>query len=208
VVDKSWLVIGPGRTGSLTIVRSIYALYNYDFNVITYVGPYEKVRPIKPLDVVHVHDIKWLHEVNENTEVIISTRNPIESALSWCILPEIGNYHFYPFKDEDVNKLKSLEIKKFYLDSKKFLTTYNNIVNFYKQLKLKDNYHIIDYSDWSHDPTQILHKLGYSVTAPSKYLTMKNPGSHCDWIENWEEISQICKSLIPNTLVTHTSNEG
>jgi len=80
VVDKSWLVIGPGRTGSLTIVRSIYALYNYDFNVITYVGPCEKVRPIKPLDVVHVHDIKWLHEVNENTEVIISTRNPIESA--------------------------------------------------------------------------------------------------------------------------------
>ena len=208
MVDKSWLVIGPGRTGSLTIVRSIYSLYDYDFNVITYVGPYEGVRPIKPLDIVHTHDLKWLDQVNENTEVIISTRDPIESTLSWCILPEIGEYHFYPFKKEDVYKLKSIKIKKFYLDPNKFLRIYNSIVNFYKQLQMKDNYHVIDYSGWSNDPTKILHKLGYQIDAPSNMLTIKNPGSHGDWIENWEEISQICKSLIPNTLVTHTSNES
>jgi hypothetical protein len=208
VVGKSWLVLSPGRTGSLTIVRSIYSLYKYDFNIITYVGPYEDVRPIKPFDVVHVHDLKWLDQVNENTEVIISTRDPIESTLSWCILPEIGEYHFYPFKEDDVAKLKSIKVKKFYLDPNKFLKIYDSIVCFYKQLKLKDNYHIVDYSDWSDDPTQILRKLGYDVDAPSKYLTMKNPGSHCDWIENWEEISELCKSLVPNTLITDAPNKG
>ena len=208
MVDKSWLVLSPGRTGSLTIVRSIYSLYKYDFNVITHIGPNEIIRPIRPLDVVHTHNLKWLDQVNENTEVIISTRDPIESTLSWCILPEIGDYHFYPFKDEDVIKLNSIKVKKFYLDPDKFLSIYNRTMDFYKQLPMKDNYHIVDYSEWSDDSTQILRKLGYNVDAPSKYLTMKNPGSHSDWIENWEEISAICKSLVPNTLITNSSNKG
>jgi hypothetical protein len=194
-VAKSWLVIGPGRTGSLTIVRSIYSLYKYDFNVITHIGPNEVTRPIKPLDVVHTHDLKWLNEVNEDTEVIISTRNPVESTLSWCILPEIGDYHFYPYKEEDMNKLKSMEIKKFYLSPSKFLSTYIRTVNFYKKLQLKDSYKILDYSEWSDDPSKILRKLGHGVDSPIKYLTAKNPGSHCDWIENWEEISKISESL-------------
>jgi hypothetical protein len=209
VVDKSWLVIGPGRTGSLTIVRSIYSLYKYDFNIITHVGPNEIIRPIKPLDIVHTHTLKWLDEVNENTEVIISTRNPIESTLSWCILPKLGAYHFYPYKNADVVKLNSIKVEKFYLDPDKFLSYYNNTMDFYKQLPMKDSYHIIDYSEWSNDPTQILRKLGYGVDAPGKYLTMKNPGPHCDWIENWEEISELFKSLsVPNPLVTHSSNKG
>ena len=208
MVDKSWLVLSPGRTGSLTIVRSIYSLYKYDFNVITHIGPNEIIRPIRPLDVVHTHNLKWLDQVNENTEVIISTRDPIESTLSWCILPEIGDYHFYPFKDEDVIKLNSIKVKKFYLDPDKFLSIYNRTMDFYKQLPMKDNYHIVDYSEWSDDSTQILRKLGYNVDAPSKYLTMKNPGSHSDWIENWEEISELCKSLVPNTLITDAPNKG
>ncbi len=209
MVDKSWLVVGPGRTGSLTIVRSIYALYKYDFNIITHIGPNEDVRPIKPLDVVHTHSLKWLDAVNENTEVIVSTRNPIESTLSWCILPEIDNYHFYPFKKEDVIKLYSMKVKKFYLDPNKFLSIYKQVMDFYKQLQVKDNYHIIDYSEWSDSPTQILRKLGYNIDAPSKYLTMKTPGSHRDWIENWEEITELVKSLsIPDTFITHTLNKG
>jgi hypothetical protein len=208
VVDKSWLVLSPGRTGSLTIVRSIYSLYKYDFNVITHIGPNEIIRPIRPLDVVHTHNLKWLDQVNENTEVIISTRDPIGSTLSWCILPEIGDYHFYPFKDEDVIKLNSIKVKKFYLDPDKFLSIYNRTMDFYKQLPMKDNYHIVDYSEWSDDSTQILRKLGYNVDAPSKYLTMKNPGSHSDWIENWEEISELCKSLVPNTLITDAPDKG
>ena len=196
-MDKSWLVVSPGRTGSLTIVRSIYSLYKYDFNVITHVGPETKIRPIQPLDVVHAHDLKWLNQVNDDTEVIISTRNLVESALSWCILPEIGDYHFYPYKEEDMDKLKSIEIKKFYLSPSKFLSTYIRMVNFYKKLQIKDSYKILDYSEWSDDPSKILRILGYDADAPVKYLTAKNPGSHSDWIENWDEIMSISKSL-PN----------
>jgi hypothetical protein len=194
-VDKSWLVLGPGRTGSLTIVRSIYSLYNYNFNIITYAGPREVLRPIKLSEVVHAHDLTWLDQVNEDTEVIISTRNPVESALSWCIVPEIGTYHFYPHKKEDMDKLKSIKIKKFYLSPSKFLSTYTKIVNFYKNLQIKDSYKILDYSEWSDDPSKILSKLGYNGEAPIKQLTAKNPGSHRDWIENWEEISRISESL-------------
>ena len=198
-VDKSWLVIGPGRTGSLTIVRSIYSLYNYNFNKITYVGPNDSIRPINPLDVVHAHDLNWLEQVNEHTEVVISTRSPVESALSWCILPAIGSYHFYPFREESMKSLQSLEVKKFYLNPNDFLNHYNRIVDFYTRLKVKNNFTILDYSEWESDPTKILQKLNYKVDAPAKYLTVKNPGLHCDWIENWEEISEIFKNL-PNNV--------
>ena len=216
--DKSWLIIGPGRTGSRAIVRSVYCLYAYDFNVINKINPNDIVRPIKPFDVIHTHDLFWLNQVNENTEVIISTRNPVDSALSWCILPKLGDYHFYSHNKEHISKLKSMEIKKFYLDPNEFLKVYNNAINFYKQIQLKDNYRIIDYGEWSNDPKQIFCKLNFNVnehTKYLKYLPIKNPGSPIEWIENWEEISDICKtlttnalSLIPNTLITHTFNEG
>jgi hypothetical protein len=102
-----------------------------------------------------------------------------------------------------------MKVKKFYLDPNKFLSIYKQVMDFYKQLQVKDNYHIIDYSEWSDSPTQILRKLGYNIDAPSKYLTMKTPGSHRDWIENWEEITELVKSLsIPDTFITHTLNKG
>lgn len=216
MVDKSWLVIGPGRTGSLVIVQSIYSLYKYNFNVINIINPTDIVRPIKPLDVVHTHELSWLNEVNENTEVIISTRNPVESALSWCILPKLDNYHFYSYNKEHLTKLKSTKIKKFYLDPNEFLRYYGNVIDFYKQIQLKDNYRIIDYSEWSNDPKQIFNKLNFNINnAHIKYLPIKNPGSPIEWIENWEEISDICNSLqknlislIPLTFIPHTFDKS
>jgi hypothetical protein len=217
-VDKSWIVVGPVRTGSRTIVRSIYCfLHKYNFSIINKINPNDAIRPIKPLDVIHTHDLSWLDQVTENTEVIISTRNPVESALSWCILPKLGSYHFYIYNEEVSSKVKSIEIKKFYLNPNSFLEVYNNIVTFYKNLQLKNNYRIIDYSEWSDDPTQIFHKLNFNIEHIKylKYLPIKNPGSPDQWIENWEEISEICKSLptnaislIPNTLITHTFDES
>lgn len=217
-MDKSWLVVGPGRTGSRAIVRSIYSLYKYDFNIINKVNPTDAIRPIKPMDVIHTHDLSWLDQVNENTEVIISTRNPIESALSWCILPKLGRYHFYIYTKEYISELKSIEVKKFYLNPDDFLKSYNTIINFYKQLQLKNRYRIIDYSEWSNDPKQIFRRLDFNVDEHIKYLRylpIRNPGSPIKWIENWEDISEICKtlttdalSLIPNTLITHTLNQS
>jgi hypothetical protein len=217
-VDKSWLVVGPGRTGSQVITMSIHSLYKYDFSIIDKVGPNDAVRPIKPFDVIHTHNPAWLNQVNENTEVIISTRNPIESALSWCILPKLGKYHFYIHNKEYISEFKSVEINKFYLDPDDFLKVYSTIINFYKQLQLKDRYRIIDYSEWSNDTKQIFRRLDINVDEHIKYLRylpIRNPGSPAKWIENWEDISEICKtlttdalSLIPNTLITHTLDEG
>ena len=216
-VDKSWLVVGPVRSGSRAIVRSIYSLYRYDFNIINQINPDDIVRPIKPLDIIHTHDLAWLNQVNKNTEVIISTRNPVESALSWCILPKLGDYHFYNFNLKHLSKLKSIEVKKFYLDPNDFLKVYDNIVNFYKQIQLKDNYRIIDYSEWSNDVTQIFRRLNFNVDTHIKYiqyLPVKNPGTPAEWIENWEDISEVCKplttnalSLIPLTFITHPFNK-
>ena len=205
VADKSWLIVSPGRTGSKTIVNSIryYALCKYN-SKINYVGPNEISKPIKSYDIVHSHNPKWLNEINDNTKVIISSRDMIESTLSWCIVPKInyldGEYHFYPYKISSIVKFNLINnnVKnKFYVDPTHFLSIYYDIVKFYKETQIKDSYHILDYSEWADQPSTILRKLNYDIDVPEKFLPLKNPGPHSDWIENWEEILEISKSL-PN----------
>jgi len=200
VAAKSWLVLGPGRTGSFTIVSSIYALYKNKVAIENQIGPGCPVRPIKPGNVIHTHNLDWLAEITEDTCVIISTRNPIESALSWCIRPKINRYHFFQNKKEDIFDIKFLKIEKFYLSPAVFLSIYNSVVvDFYLQLKMQDSYHLLDYNDWNKNPAQILRKLGYNIDVSMDYFPIKNPWSPSDWIENWEEISEICSTL-PNNV--------
>lgn len=194
---ESWLIVSPGRTGSLTIVRAIYQLYNFDFSKINYISPNFEPKDIKPFDIIHSHNIEWLNYVADHTTVIVSTRNPIESALSYCILPEIGTYHFYPFKKEDVEKVNSFKIKKFYLDTEKFLETYKSCISFYNKIKLKKNYKVLDYSQWNENPKSIAKLLGLNLDLDLKHLTLKNPGKHKDFILNWEEIEKLCQKLSP-----------
>lgn len=208
MINKSWLIVGPGRTGSLTIVNSIlsqYILHGYKANMLTYVGPDNISRPINPLEIVHVHNTDWLEQVNSNTEVIISTRDLVESALSWCILPKLGDFHFHAKNKEAMIKFDLLETKiktnqsKFYLHPDVFLSNYYRVVDFYKKLKIKNSYILIDYSDWEHQPSNILQKLNFKfLYIPKKFLTMKNPGKSSDWITNWEEITEICNFLPRN----------
>lgn len=195
---NSWIVIGPGRTGSLTIARSLYSFYNYDENKFVYFGPDDKPRLINKNFIVHTHNKKWLDFVNTNTEIIVSTRDPVDSALSWCIQPKLKQWHFYPWKTEDVDALKNLKISKFYLNPADLLNRYQNIMNWYNSLEIKNNYKILDYSKWCDNTSLILLLLGYKKIAPKNLLTIKNPYSYKDWVINHEEITDLCDSLNRN----------
>lgn len=195
-MNDSWLIIGPGRTGSQAIARSLYSLYKFDFDKIKYIDSLEQPKPIGPGTIVHAHNMAWFNIIKNDINVVISTRNPVESALSWVIRPKLVKYHFFGFKEEDINEHRNIKITKFHVTKENFLFYYNKAMNFYNNLRIKKNWHVLDYSDWSSDPTQILKKLNFNVNVSLNELTIKNPGKHSDWIENYEEINDLCKTLV------------
>jgi len=192
-VAKSWLVLSPKRTGSLAIVRSLYALYNYDANKFNYVSPSDSPHSIQQDFIIHTHNIDWIEFVTENTEVIISVRDPVESSLSWCIQPLLKEWHFYPWQVDKVNEIKKIE--GFYLNPKDFIQSYENTIQWYNDLKIKDSYKILNYADWKDNPSTILTRLGYDTIAKENRLTLKNPGMPERWIKNYDEISDIANKL-------------
>jgi hypothetical protein len=139
-VDKKWIIVGPGRTGSLLIVRSLYVFYGFNYSKFTYLGPNVVPKPLEPNSIVHSHDPNWVNFADDNTRVIVSTRDPVESALSWCIQPMIGKWHIMNIRD-----LNQTCITKFVLDPNTLLRTYNKIINFYKNFVVLPEYTVLNY---------------------------------------------------------------
>lgn len=200
MVDN-WLIIGPGRTGSNAIVRTIYSLYGYKKHLYNYINPHTVPHSLSKGDIVHSHDNNWLLYATEYTRVIISTRDPVESALSWCIQPHLNKWHFYNNK-KDIKFLNELQIKKFVLDPNTFLEHYNKVKKFYNEIKILPHYRVIDYSDWCNDPSKICTLLGINIKIKTNTLPLKNPGTPSDWIENFDEIFDIIKTLDRTTVNT------
>jgi hypothetical protein len=196
---NNWLVVGPGRTGSLAIVRALHLALRWlnPGKTIKLLTPHDTPHKIKINSVVHSHNVKWLTKVRKDTGVIISTRDPVESALSWAIQPGFGLFHFFNSNDEHAAKLAEIKTlgKKMYVDPEHFLSLYNDAILFYKNLPLADSYYILRYEDWCKESNMVLHHLGISMTIEVERLPAKNPGKHSDWISNWDEIELIANGL-------------
>lgn len=195
----NWIVLGSGRTGSRVIVNSLYALYNYDKDNYTVINPHEKPKPLIKNQIVHTHDPYWLDYETENTKVIISTRDPVDSVLSWFVKPLLNDqWHLYAHNPMDVKTYIDLRKStyKVNIDIDMFIEKYQQALNVYAKIKLKPTYKVIDYSDWCDDSSRILPLLGYeNIKTDSKYLILKNPGPHSKWIENYDELSKVIETL-------------
>lgn len=194
----SFVVLGPGRTGSLSVVRSLYALYNY--NDYVYCSPKTWPRLIEPNEVVHTHRVEWLDFVdNKRTQVIITTRDPVDSTISWFLKYDITQqWHFYANDADDIKRYMDVRKKthKVYIDPDAFVEKYKEALNVYNRIELKPTYKIIDYNDWCDDPNKILPLLGYeNFRVDPRGLILKNPGPHSRWIENWDELSKVLETL-------------
>jgi hypothetical protein len=201
---NSWMVLGPGRTGSLVIV---HMLFFSSVPKLIYRDPDIAARSIDEHELIHTHNLDWLNHVTDSTGIVISIRNPIESALSWCILPKFGktngklNYHFFKHTIRKVEELQH-NIVPFTLPVDQFLEAFNHANSFYEQYELQDQHYIIEYEDWCDQPGRILDQLELVEYSPATLLTLdsvpiplKNPGSHSEWISNWAEIERVSKSL-------------
>jgi hypothetical protein len=190
----SWIVISPGRTGSGVICAALYNIYskNSPNNLKFHHAGIVNHLPMKYLDLVHTHKIDDLNLALEDTQCVLSTRNMVESALSFCIQPHIGYWHVYKH-----DNIPSINIKPFVLNIDDFFYHYNNAVQFFKTIgnKLQKNTIVIDYEEFCNDTNNISNILGYGVELNSIKLPIKNPGMHKDWILNWDEIEPIISAL-------------
>ena len=188
--DHSWIVIGPGRTGSKFIVDVISAAIRQTGIDATYIHPDRSVLPF-PGVVQHSHNTN--HLKLGHSHCVLSTRDCVDSALSWCIRPHVGIYHFYP----NASHARTMKIKPFVLDEEIFLQHHKQIQQFYIDVEkyLPQNTIRIDYSQFQDSPRSIIDILKFDPSTPLHRAVKKNPTTHSDWILNWDEIDLVIKSL-------------
>ena len=193
----SYIVVGPGRTGSKYIVNILRHFHLQNFIFLKYNSPDLEVKSIEPFNIYHSHTKEIIKLENKNTKIILSIRNIINSTLSWFIVPYIKKFHL--FRDD----LSKTEVVPFYLDPQTFIVHYNHTKNFYQYFTKEsiEKITIINYDDVLHpdgnlDYHVILNKLNLKIREPIlNPLIVKNPGTYPQWIKNWEEIKSIFDSL-------------
>lgn len=190
-----WLVLSPGRTGSKMIVDCVRGAYREQGLRLHYIMPQDEISFCPNLSIVHSHRNVDAHLIGTGVNVILSTRDLVDSAISWCVVSNTGQYHLYPALDQkEINQLNQ-KIPKFYLSPDDFYLQYRNIRRFYENLPLSKNMIIIDYAEIKDDYTLIYERLGIPKPIEEQRLSIKNPGTPEQWITNWEEISELISKL-------------
>jgi len=213
--EDSYVVVGPCRTGSRYIVDIIRLAYNKHRIKLLHLPPSPSPENFESLGVIyHSHDLEVFKIKNLNTKIILSTRNVVDSALSWCILTEnnswgtdpMNKYQLYPKK----HKLHNFLIEKyekiipsFYLDPEVLMSHYNKFKMFYQYITKKDLERsiIIEYNETPIFLNTIINKLNFEI--PISYyekfygeeIPVKNPGTPKQWIKNWNEIEDLIMPL-------------
>jgi len=198
----SFIILSPGRTGSRYITSLITQAYKQQGIMLKYMKPGEKVIAIERFNIYHSHDLEILKLERNNTLVVLSIRDLIDSTFSWCIrqmglVPSgINEDHFFIEKHQSLLEDLEQNIPSFHLDFNMFLSYYDNTKIFYQSLTKEDieNSIIIDY-DLLNDTSVILDKLKLKVTRPMNWLPIKGPGTHQEWIKNWVDIENMVESL-------------
>ena len=188
------IVSSPGRTGSV-LISTIF------FKVTGFAPIYREndnnIKPMGPRECLHSHQPQDVKLMNEHTFFILSKRNLIDTTFS----NEIGqrtNQWRYRKKDK-------VEIVPFTLSLQDFMHKYNQINQFYIDIKpiLPKNAFVIDYDEFKNDDELLydilkisrLHKRFFG-SKDREYPT-KTPGTHRDWIINYDELIEATKSLDP-----------
>jgi hypothetical protein len=195
--NDKWLVLSPGRTGSKIIIDCLYSSYREANLPIVYLTPREEITEIPALAIGHSHSISSLCHLDKNVRVVLSTRDMVESALSWCIYPKIGKFHLYPTHHQvRIDELQE-HIPSFHLTKEDLYRRYRHIKAFYDILATMpiEFTEIIDYENIKNDPAKVYDILGVAKPTRYKQMAIKNPGTYEQWITNWDEISELIVKL-------------
>ena len=177
---NKWMVLTPGRSGSTFIVESIsltnsirpfndslsmvHSLNDINFNIDTV----DQLN-FQPGNVWHSHNLNSLNFVDNNTELIISTRSIKEITVSFELAKLTKIWHFKNNNSElnqarknDISKLTSFEISP-----ASFVNQYNLMKNWYMACReiletKKLHYKVIDYSEFANNNEKIFDILKIS----------------------------------------------
>jgi hypothetical protein len=198
--QDSWLIIGPGRTGSKVIVDIIRGVYFKKCYPIKYFDPSSDLNralvdiPINK--IVHSHTVEFFDAFKKKrTHVVLSKRNMIESSLSWVIQREIGYWHIY-----DSTTLESINISPIKFDYDFFMQIHTSVTSFYQSIKsrLDESVIVIDYDDLKNNPYYVVaNKLGINeyIVDCNFILPIKNPGLPKNWFIDWDNIYEKISKL-------------
>ena len=187
------IILSPGRTGS--------TLISHFFSKVTKFTPYTRQHldnnlPMRPKQVLHSHTISDINLGNENTLYIISKRNMVESAFSSLIGRQTNKWEYY--------KNQSVRISNFEVSKEDFLSFYQAINNFYKNLSnvIPKHCQVIDYSEFNNNFENLFDIFNINKTyykfVDKNIIPIKTPGTYSDWIINYDELYSFSQNLDPN----------
>lgn len=165
----------------MTKITSFYRMYNENYSVLE-----NKM-------LQHSHDPKDVYLSNDNTYFILSIRNMMETIISKRIAQQIGKWVHYGQRIEVMPFYFTLgdyiqmyvDLKKYYIDILTLMPAKTKIINYED---FKDNiYNLFNIFDV---PKNRL--LRYNYRYP---IITKTPGSHKDWILNYDEITEFNEHL-------------
>ena len=174
------MVLTPGRSGSTIIVESIsltnsirpfndslsmvHSLNDINFNIDTV----DQLN-FQPGNVWHSHNLNSLNFVDNNTELIISTRSIKEITVSFELAKLTKIWHFKN-NNSELNRARKNNISKltsFEISPVSFVNQYNLMKNWYMACReiletKKLHYKVIDYSEFANNNEKIFDILKIS----------------------------------------------
>ena len=194
--DDTWVILSPTRTGSKTLVYCIEQSYSVSSIRLNLYFPEDKPTgklPYKSIWHSHTHEI--LNHLNDKTKVVLSVRDPKEIALSVCIVEHFKHWHIQRSNLKLVSQTKK-SVPKYKIDPDKFVFQFREILMWYN-VPINRNYIKVDYNDFKDDVHGIYGILDIPAPPYTFLPIVQNPAPLKDWVENWDEISEIYNDL-PN----------
>lgn len=196
-IHTNWLITSPGRTGGRLIADVLTHFYDLTLgHKLRYIGTGQdhEFNYRAHWQVYHSHDSTILTRFRNFGGRILNTRNMVQSALSYCILPFSKYYH--QWRDSGI----TITPEKHYLDPEVFSRHYNYQVEFYTRTRdfMGPDVIIMPYESIVQDTFYITRALGISDIHLTdirdtilRRSPIKNDWRPADWIANWQEIEQL-----------------
>jgi hypothetical protein len=204
-ISTNWIIISPGRTGSRFIADVYSIFYKELFGVdARYMGPGTEFDQDAHWQMFHTHDPTFYTRHRAHARCILSTRDMVEAALSYCIVDRTKLYHVFGSTQRE----EIPDVEPFHLSLDEFMEQYSYQISFYKQVRdiIDEKTVVVRYKSIMEDWRCVLWDSGFSpdnITAGvaqkvRKLAPLKNSWNNKAWISNWDELESCVKNLPRN----------
>jgi hypothetical protein len=204
-ISTNWIITSPGRTGSRFISDVLAIYYREQFGVrAEYSGPGTEFQPNGHWQIYHTHDPTQIAIHRAHARSIVSCRDIVESALSYCVVDRTRLYHI--FGNTAISEIP--RVQQFHLPLSEFMEQYSYQVNFYRQIRnlIDADTVIVRYAAIQQDWRSTLWDIGIqqqhitpAIEARIQSLApVKNHWDSRQWISNWDEIENCARNLPSN----------